>query len=1247
MSLFRILIFFAAFFSGFGSLQAQWLPVGSLIGTGDYGEHLSFPSPSVGYVITEDHHIRKTANGGATWSTVYTPGELTGQEIYYFEDIVFLTPDKGFAVGWDFLAIDYLILQTNDGGANWLPFIFSDAFSWSTCNAVDFPTSATGYVVGSLGLILKTTDGGANWSDIHLPLTNNLIDVDFIDAQDGWILSADSKLFRTTNGGADFTTLPTPVPFVQIQMLSATIGFATAGGTIYKTTNGGASWSSVGEIPENGIEQFQMLTAEKGFAISGSTIIKTNDGGQNWLLQEFKGAMAPGDVAVPTDFHMFDAETGVATSRNFHEATSLYSGQLLTTANGGGVGAAFKNNPSYIACPNQAGSIELQPQYDGAPNVFEWKLDGAFFSAAAVPPAIVGPFIPGIHTISLRVSKGNNSVQMSRTFTVEGQADYGAESSLSVGQLPCIGTPFQIRVNNWYHGTLQVALLLNGQIVDGPKLLNNTFGENYFNVPPAYDTLAYTMVVYIPCGAVPVETITVPVRQLADLSLPVEVLGDTLLCRTNNLVQVKISNTDPNTLYNIYQNGVQSNTFEQSGTGGDLVFNSNFFDSTTVIQIRATDFMNGCPAYLHDSVIVTVERPDARFAVSGINFPFGTPVSVKFEGQEAVAFDWQFGSEATPSTATSIQPPPVNYSNLNAGEIRLIVTAQGGCRDTFVRQVGFYDPGQLDEFWAMEINASDGAVSKERIALDADRHIWCTGKSQGAISIPSMAGTNSVQNQSLQILLLKYDTYGVLKKHLAFDGIGDDHVRALGDIATDADNNLYVAMNMNTFHFDETTIFPSADEKPRTLQNYYGSAIAKYNPAGEIQWIAKVHTCDGAGLYAVDLAVDANNNLLVLGQGHNLWNCSQDISIIEADGSLTTFPGNSESFLIRFNPAGQVTATKNFLNQANPGFILTYNSLKPDAQGNLFVSGYGIPFLAKFDAQLNPVWGLSLPTGANGTSISFNSLEVDPAGNTYLAGNFRAALHLPGIPPLIPADPAPDKFHLYVCKISPQGQVLWAKTGNSDGSYTAAPALEWQGGSLWISGSVVQNVEYQGHVIGGDAEETTHLLKLSDSDGHLENFMAQGQDGPDPYNWYRSYGQTVAVNDLGNAHWLGNNGYECTFDNTVLNHQNWLFLAKISELSVAVKEPFLPGMLSASVQPNPSAQATSVRFTLEKAIVLKATATNVLGQSILLWNATSFAEGEHSIPLEFAQKGLLPGIWYISMIDGNGKSITLPFVLMP
>ncbi len=108
-----------------------------------------------------------------------------------------------------------------------------------------------------------------------------------------------------------------------------------------------------------------------------------------------------------------------------------------------------------------------------------------------------------------------------------------------------------------------------------------------------------------------------------------------------------------------------------------------------------------------------------------------------------------------------------------------------------------------------------------------------------------------------------------------------------------------------------------------------------------------------------------------------------------------------------------------------------------------------------------------------------HALAVDPAGNSYIAGEFRGSVDFDPGPGsfLLTTTPTPnDNADAFVAKYSPTGAFLWAQrigSTNFDVAYDLAldPA-----GNLWVTGSYMGTVDF-------DAGPGTHTLTAVGSTG--------------------------------------------------------------------------------------------------------------------------------------------------------------------
>ncbi|MGB9721149.1 MAG: YCF48-related protein [bacterium] len=209
--------------------------------------------------------LYRTTDGGSSWTNIYgLTFEFVGK---LWDDVFFLDANNGWLAG-----ANSDIRRTTNGGTTWTT---QSAPVSSSLKSIFFLNANEGWIAGgdydtltgtgTNGLILHTTNGGTNWSAQMSDVPYQFYGVYFLDAQNGWVCglkdtASPGVFFRTTNGGNDWIEIMAPsVPIGKyglygIEFTDTQNGFATGGGNragwqgsyfgiFLKTTDGGNIWN--------------------------------------------------------------------------------------------------------------------------------------------------------------------------------------------------------------------------------------------------------------------------------------------------------------------------------------------------------------------------------------------------------------------------------------------------------------------------------------------------------------------------------------------------------------------------------------------------------------------------------------------------------------------------------------------------------------------------------------------------------------------------------------------------------------------------------------------------------------------------------------------------------------------------------------------------------------------------------------------------------------------------------------------
>ena len=181
-------------------------------------------------IMMGDQFYARSSNGGNMYTPTVT--NLTYLAVDFVGSTGWVTGNTGF------------IKKTTDGGATW-----TDQTSGTNqaLHGIDFINANEGWACGLAGTILHTTDGGTTWTAQTSNTANLLSDIKFADNQKGWACGYTGTILKTTNGGVTWTpyfsgATGTTAWLQSISLFNSDEGVAVGDvGTIIKFIDNGSS----------------------------------------------------------------------------------------------------------------------------------------------------------------------------------------------------------------------------------------------------------------------------------------------------------------------------------------------------------------------------------------------------------------------------------------------------------------------------------------------------------------------------------------------------------------------------------------------------------------------------------------------------------------------------------------------------------------------------------------------------------------------------------------------------------------------------------------------------------------------------------------------------------------------------------------------------------------------------------------------------------------------------------------------
>ena len=268
-----------------------WETILPLSGSVHSFTRIEFVTPLKGFVVGWGNTFMKTEDGGETWDDVEA-----GTNMYFYSSLNFYNEDVGFASGLNLSnGLDSYV--TNDGGMTW-------TIGASTANMAEFAAAfadeTTLFSVGKDQVISKSEDGGDNWSIINTGIQGFYnFEVFFKDVDNGIVSTEDGTLLTTHDSGVTWDTFSTGYHnFYGLNYIGDQLYAAGTDEDVFYSSDNGITWNLVHDGPPTAtfyaIEFFSngdaLICGSQGTMLKASELILDNS---DHIISELKTIYNP------------------------------------------------------------------------------------------------------------------------------------------------------------------------------------------------------------------------------------------------------------------------------------------------------------------------------------------------------------------------------------------------------------------------------------------------------------------------------------------------------------------------------------------------------------------------------------------------------------------------------------------------------------------------------------------------------------------------------------------------------------------------------------------------------------------------------------------------------------------------------------------------------------------------------------------------------------------------------------------
>ncbi|MEI2703344.1 MAG: hypothetical protein V9E83_13215 [Baekduia sp.] len=178
------------------------------------------------------------------------------------------------------------VLKTADGGATWSGLFTGTGLRISRVDMIDGNNLAIDTQANNRCSIRVSKNGGATFTRILIGSSevscagDSISDFDFVSGDLGYIMRDGGAVLKTTDAGASLANASTVDAGTSLAFVTDSRGFATGRGGIYRTVDGAATWTLVKDAAT--YRNIRSLDSTHLIAWGGGNFLRSDDAGETW-----------------------------------------------------------------------------------------------------------------------------------------------------------------------------------------------------------------------------------------------------------------------------------------------------------------------------------------------------------------------------------------------------------------------------------------------------------------------------------------------------------------------------------------------------------------------------------------------------------------------------------------------------------------------------------------------------------------------------------------------------------------------------------------------------------------------------------------------------------------------------------------------------------------------------------------------------------------------------------------------------